>query len=247
MTKKDLVTFEDRMKEMATQDASVEAASNNYISLRGGVMTFMDEPLPDNELLAVILGSSGEHSYYDQAYDPDRIIPPVCFSVFPLDGEAAPHDNVPEEQRQSELCKDCWAHKFKSADNGRGRACSVRRRLVVMAASDIGKDDGDVAMLKLPPTSVGNWSKYVNRLAAQYQRPAFMVVTRIFVTPHPKFQFTVNFETKELVDAENFEKLNAMHENIESLLLAPLDMTEPDEEEQETKVKGAGKKKTRKK
>jgi hypothetical protein len=245
---KDLVSFEDKMKEMATQQASVEASGSNYISLRGGVMTFMDQALPNNELFAIILGASGEHSYYDQAYDPDRIIPPRCFSVFKLDDEPVPHENVPEEQQESDLCKNCWAHKFKSADNGRGRACSVRRRLAVMAADGLDDpENADIALMKLPPTSVANWSKYINKLSAQYQRPNFMVVTRIFVEPHPKFQFTVGFEAKELIDVENFEKLNAMHESVDSLLLAPLDMTEPDEEEPVKELKGGRKKKTSKK
>ena len=87
---KDIVSYEDEMKALATQQAAVEVGGSNYISLKGGVMTFMDQPMPNNEMFVVILGASGEHSYYDEAYDPDRIIPPKCFSVFDLNQEARP-------------------------------------------------------------------------------------------------------------------------------------------------------------
>ena len=242
---KELVSWEEKMKELATQQASQETTGSNYISLKGGMMTYMDQPMPNNEMEVVVLGATGEHSYYDEAYDPDRTIPPKCFAVFDLDDEPTSHDDVPADQKQddNEGCKTCWAHQFKSAENGRGRACSVRRRLAVMMAADLSDPtSADVAMLKLPPTSVGNWSKYVNKLSAQYQRPFFMVTTRIFVTPHPKFQYTVGFETKQLVEGESFETLLAMHEGVTPLLMAPLNMTESEEEEEPAPLKSTRKK-----
>jgi hypothetical protein len=229
---KEITSWETKMKEMAAQQATQETTGSNYISLKGGMMTYMNQPMPNNEMEVVILGATGEHSYYDESYDPDRIIPPKCFAVFDLNDEAVSHDDIPEEQKQDggEGCKICWAHKFKSADNGRGRACAVRRRIAVIPAVNVDSpEDADVAIMKLPPTSVTNWSKYVNKLSAQYQRPFFMVTTRIFVTPHPKFQYTVNFETKQLVDNENFEKLVDMHTGTAPILLAPLNMTGAEE------------------
>lgn len=246
---KDIVPFEEKMKQLATQQAAQETGGGNYISLRGGVMTYMDQPMPNNELECIILGASGEHSYYDQPFDPDRIIPPKCFSVFDLDDEPTPHDNVPADQKQDEGegCKNCWAHKFKSAENGRGRACSVRRRLAVVALTDLEDlENADVAVVKVPPTSVSNWSKFINRLSAQYSRPSFMVGTRMYVTPHAKFQFQLNFEPKVMLEEDVFEQLLSMHEGVEPLLMAPFDMTEPDEEEPAKELKGS-KKKTKKK
>ena len=86
--------------------------------------------------------------------------------------------------------------------------------------------------MKLPPTSVSNWSKYISRVAAQYQRPSFMVATRVHVDPHPKFQFMVNFETKALIDVGNFEQLNALYEGAKPLLMTPFDLTKPDDDQE---------------
>ena len=230
---KEIVNYEEKMQALAAKDSSTEASTSNYISLRSGIMTYMDEPMPNNELIGIVLSHTGEHSYYDEPFDPDKIIPPKCFSVFmPDENDPKPHDSI--EEPQHENCRGCWAHKFKSATNGRGRACAVRRRLAIISASSLDEDDiesADIAVMKLPPTSVSNWSKYISRLAAQYQRPSFMVTTRIHVEPHQKFQFMVDFETKSLIDVSMFEKLNGLYEGAKPLLMTPFDLTKPDDQE----------------
>ena len=233
-----LVPFEEKMKAMATASAQQEVGgSGGIISLRGGILSYMGEPMPNNEMEVIVLGSSGEHTYYDTPFDPDRITPPTCFSVFNLAQNAAPHESVPTPE--DETCSGCWAHKFKSAENGRGRACSVRRRLALISSSALetenGLEDADVAIMKVPPTSVSNWGAYVNKIAASYQRPPAMVVTKIKVSPHPKWQYVVDFEASELVEVELFEQITGMCSGVEGALLAPFDMTLPEEEEEEVK------------
>mgnify|MGYP003132839612 CR=1 FL=1 len=231
---KEIVNTEEKMQALAAKESSIVTSTSNYISLRSGIMTYMDQPMPNNELIAVVLCHTGEHSYYDEPFDPDRIIPPKCFSIFtPDDNDPKPHESV--EEPQHENCKGCWAHKFKSASNGRGRACAVRRRLALISASALEEDDlasADIAVMKLPPTSVSNWNKYTARVAAQYQRPSFMVFTRVHVDPHPKFQFMVDFETKALIDIGKFEQLNALYEGSKPLLMTPFDLTKPDDEDE---------------
>ena len=245
MSKQELVAWEQKMMEAAKESAKVETGGGNFISIRGGVLQYLGQPVAGNNMNVIVIASGGEHTYYDQAFDPDRIIPPKCFSVFPLDERSpAPHETV--KDKQSESCAECWAHKFKSADNGRGRACSVRRRLVVIPASAL-KDENltgaEVAMMKVPPTSVTNWSKYVNILSAQHQRPPFMVVTKVAVEPHPKWVFSVRFVVESLVDIENFPVLQGMSESAQQFALAPFDMTPP-EEQKEPEKQLKGKKKT---
>lgn len=236
---KELANFEERMAELATQSAALEVTGNNYISFRGGVMSFMDEPMPNNEAEFIIIGAAGEHSYYDTKFDPDNITPPVCFAVFGMDEDAAPHDDVPEDQRQAKTCHECWAHKFKSADNGRGRACGVRRRLLVVPADKLDDlDNADVAVMKIPPTSVQFWSKYVQKVATVSNRPFWMVTTRVYVERHPKFQFQVKFEPKMLIEADHFDKLQSMVDSAQNLLMQPFDMTPPAEEEAAGEIKG---------
>ena len=86
---KEIVNTEEKMQALAAKESTTETSTSNYISLRSGIMTYMDQPMPNNELTAVVLCHSGEHSCYDEPFDPDRIIPPKCFSIF------APDENAP--------------------------------------------------------------------------------------------------------------------------------------------------------
>lgn len=237
---KALVKFEDRMKELAAQTAALEVTGNNYISFRGGVMSFMDQPMPNNEGEFLIIGAAGENSHYKTAFDADNIVPPDCFSVYGLDEEAVPHEAVPEAQREAKTCHECWAHKFKSAPNGKGRACGVRRRLLVVPADKLDDlENADVAVMKIPPTSVQFWSKYVQKLATASSRPFWMVTTKVYVERHPKFQFQVKFEPQQLLGEEHFEKVQKMVQSANSLLMQPFDMTPPAEEEPAGELKGS--------
>lgn len=232
----ELTPFEEKMAQYANKGAASEASGGDAtLSIKGGILTYMGEAVKGNELDVVVLGSSGEHSYYDVAYDPDRIVPPVCFSVFDMEDDPEPGEAV--EEPQGDRCATCWAHKFKSAENGRGRACGVRRRLALIPAGALDDEDSleaaDIAMLKVPPTSVQNWGKYLNTLAAKYQRPSFMVVTNIKVVPHAKFQFTVEFTAKELIEPELFGNLEGMHIGTKGMLMQPFDLSIGDDEEEE--------------
>lgn len=230
---KELVNWEEKLAAMATENAKQERAGNNIISLKNGRINYMGDYI--DALDVVVLGSAVEHSYYDVDYDPDRIVPPACFAIGSPTDEMVPHDDVPEDQRGADQCKLCPKHAFKSADNGRGRACSVRRRLVMVPANALEDPStlgaAEMAVLKVPPTSVQNWSKYVNTVAAQYQRPPFGVVTRITVKPHAKFQFMVHFEALDKVDGDCISTLYDLSEQSEATLMAPFDMTPPAEEE----------------
>lgn len=228
------IPYEQRMRAQAAEAAKMEAGDSNFITVRGGVLSWMGESMPNNEMRVVILGGVGEHTYYDTPYDADRIVPPTCFSVFEMLGESPhPHEDVPPDQRQDDGngCKACELHAFKSAPNGKGRACAVKRRLLVMPEAGLEDDDqAATAILKVSPTSVQNWSKYVQMVAAKHQRPPFMVVTRVWTEPHPNWQFTINFEVAGLIEEELYDDLNQMAEVGLETLLQPFDMSGGDDE-----------------
>lgn len=248
---KALVSWEEKMAKMAKETASQERVGGNVLSLRAGILSFMGEAVKNNVLNAVILDSAVEHSYYDVKYDADNIVPPRCFAVGRVGEDMVPHEDVPEDQRQSDRCATCPKHAFGSADNGKGRACSVRRRLLLMPADQLKSDDitkAEVGLLKIPPTSVQLWAKYVNRINALHQRPPFGVVTAIAPKPHMKFQFQVHFEDVALVSEDHLDDVYNLATANEGMLMAPFDMSraEEDEEEEAPVVKGkaaAGKKK----
>lgn len=248
-TGKELVNWEEKMAELATANAKQERVSGASFSLQGGIMSYGGDPVPNNNMDVVVLGSAVEHSWYDTKFDRDKIVPPRCFAVGSLDDEMVPHEHVPVEQRPTgadgkpvEVCRLCPKHAFKSADNGKGRACSVRRRLALVPAGVINDPDeipaADLAVLKVMPTSVENWGKYVNTIAARFQRPAFGVVTNIAVKPHARFQYMAHFEHVALVPPAALGPLYELTDSATPLLMAPFDMTPPDEEEEEVKPKG---------
>jgi hypothetical protein len=243
-TSKAMVSWEEKMAAMAAETATQERVGSNAISLKSGIMSFMGQPVKDNNLDVVVLGSAIEHSYYDVDYDPDRIVPPVCFAVGTPSDDMVPHPDVPEDQRQSDRCATCPKHAFKSAKNGRGRACSVRRRLVVMPADQLKNEDlsnAEVGMLKMPPTSVDNWKKYVNRINALHQRPPFGLVTNVACRPHLKFQFQLHFEDRALIGEDYLDDIYNLTVAHEGMLMAPFDMTPQAEEEEEPPPPAKGK------
>jgi hypothetical protein len=88
-----------------------------------------------------------------------------------------------------------------------------------------------MALMKLPVTSVKGWGKYVNQIATMYARPPWGVITTIKVKPHAKYQFTVEFEFKALVDdAEVLGGMMKREEEAVAILMQPFDISTDEEE-----------------
>lgn len=242
---KELTNWEEKMAAEAREASKVERPGMSTISLRAGVMTYMDEAIPNNTLDCIVLTSAIEQSWYSQDFDPDRIVPPDCFALGAPGQEQAlaPHEVVPVEQRQSETCVTCEKFKWGSG-RGRGKACGTRRRLVLIPKTALDDTDtlpaAEMAVLKVPVTSVRNWSNYVNNVAAQHNRPVWGIITSITCKPDPKTQFKVMFSPSDLVDVSVLPHLQGLIQQAQTVAYAPFDMSmgaEDDEEEGDTKKK----------
>lgn len=116
-------------------------------------------------------------------------------------------------------CNGCPMAEWGSSDTGRGKACKNQYRLALLPAGiyqpngrgqfELGLFDdpahfsgSDIIYLKLPVTSGAIFERYRKMLRVQHARPPFGVVTRIFLQPDPKNQFSVNFELIELLPVE---------------------------------------------
>jgi hypothetical protein len=189
-----------------------------------------------------------------------RGVVPTCFAFHKdpeTKDEMAPHPSVFKEdcftpQHDGE-CKDCPMNEWGSADKGRGKACSNRRRLAIIPAGSYNRqgksnnydlemfDDeahyksAEEAYLKVPVTSGKNFDKYVRELSEEFKRPTFAVFTRIWSEPDPKSQFKLNFEMLDLVPNELmeavFKRYKDLNERIDFPYLPPSD----DEEEKPAK------------
>ena len=202
-------------RKMAEEYAASERRAGSTISVRNGIMSVADQPIPGNQFAAVILDAARLNTYYPNAYNPQSMDPPVCYAVGRDDASLAPHPDMardPYFKAQAQNCNSCPMNEFGSGRTGTGKACTNRRRLYMLLAGTYQMTNGGLQMtpfmdaahyettpflqMTLPPTSLKAWGEYVRGSAAQYQRPMFGLVTRVYLYAHPKHgKEAIGFET----------------------------------------------------
>jgi len=244
-TSKEVVSWKDALAADAAKTAKEERPSNSFISLKSGVMMYQEQMVPGNMIDCVIIAHAHERTFYDRPYNADDKAPPECFAQG-LDGnDLTPHENVAEPM--ADKCKTCPMAEFGTARQGAGPACKTYRKLAIVPISALnaegGVADAEMAVMRIPPTSVKNFSTYANKIASGSGLPPWAVATRILVKPHPKKQFEVTFEALEPVGSD--EMLGQIHGRIEaaeSVIMTPYDYTEeatepaPDTSKQQGKM-----------
>jgi hypothetical protein len=214
---------------VAAKDASAtETPSIQNLSFRSGVMSLVGTPVPGNELECIAIGTAFERCLYDGPFDPNKIKNPVCFALT-FDGEnGSPHENSLHPQH--ETCKGCPMDEWGSAGEGRrGKACKEMRRIAVIPADKVESADdilgAEMAMAKIPVTSVRNWSNYVHQISATQNRPYWSVTTKMKVSPHIKNQFEVTFDMGDTIDdGTALQALKQKRALVEPFVMAPYSM-----------------------
>lgn len=233
----DLVTIESKWEQQAQEAAAGEAPiSSQFLSTKGGVLSFGDDIMPGNQVLVVIVDSINENTLYEGKYDPNETAPPVCYAFGRgVDEEMAPHESMQADLNyfmpQAEACGVCPMNEWGSADQGRGKACQNRRRLVLLPAGfytpkrgsrdfdlEVFSDEdhfrtADLASIKLPVTSVKEWAKFVHDVATNFRRPPHGVITRLYLEPDAGSQYKVKFEVVEEVSNDIAEAVMARAEH----------------------------------
>ena len=208
----ELTTIDARqLAEMAKADAALmPVTSGHHLSVRGGIMMYDGQPMGTNSLGCVVLDAVFENTYYTEPYDPDVPQSPRCYASARLQSELAPHpsmQNYPDYFKpQSATCGPCAWNAFKTAANGKGKACQNRVKLWLLPAAKFvdGQFEwfdkvehyqrAEVATMRLPVTSVTNYKNYVNQLSATVHRPVQVVATGVTVVPDPKSQWKITFQ-----------------------------------------------------
>lgn len=198
----------------------------NFISLKSGVMTYRDNPVPGNKMNVVILDHAFENDYYGgQDYDPANKAPPVCFALGKDGATLAPHEKSSDPQNNGEPCKTCplgGKEAWGSSDKGSGKACKNSRRLIMITEDGLKDiDNASVAMLKIPVTSVRAWAGYVKSLQDTLKRPPLGVITEISVVPDVKSQFKVQFKLKDKVPNDKLDALFKRCDKVQDTLMQP--------------------------
>lgn len=218
-----LIKWDEELAKQAQVAAGMEAstATGQFFSVKAGVLSWNDAPLPGNQMAVIILDAILENVYYEGAFDPANPTPPTCFAFGREDAKLAPHAVVVEHgSQQSELCKDCrwsaWGTATRDRKPAKGKACRQTRRLALIGAGSFNEHTGKlepiteldhykdtvIGFLRLPVTSVKGYSAFVKATAATLKVPPHGLVTRVKVTPDAKNQIAVTFEPLTKVPAE---------------------------------------------
>lgn len=243
-----LVKWDEELAKQAEVAAGMEAntGGGQFFSLKSGILSWQDAPLPNNQMAVVILDSVLENVFYEGKYDPDTPQGPVCFAFGREEKTLAPHQIVIDAGNQqcgtSGLCAGCEMNEWGSSDVGRGKACRNTRRLALIPAgtfNQAGKfelfDDEEhfastaIGFMKLPVTSVKGYASFVKQVAGALKRPPFGIVTKVKVIPDPKSQFKVVFEPIMNLPDELMGAIMQRHEEAKSTIDFPY---QPNDEEQ---------------
>lgn len=190
--------YAEQLAADAQEQAAREHGAATYISTQGGAFSFDGADLPDT-IRVVILHSAFENSWYNnEKWDPDNVEPPYCAAVGTLEDDLVPHAHSVDPQCQN--CEECSQNVFRTADNGKGKACGNRRRLALLSISDPDADiteavlrEESIAFMRIPSTSLRNYRDYVKKLSVA-GLPPYAAVTDITITPDKANQFEITFE-----------------------------------------------------
>lgn len=226
------IAWEERLARDAQNVAQTEKPKLANISLRAGIMQYQGIAVPGNKLPCVILGSAFIHRWYKDAFDPNNPASPECFALSLTGENMVPHED--SKDQKSATCDECEYFKWGSdRKGGRGKDCKAGRRFTILPAAAIkegGAKKAEMAMLTLPVTSVRNWANYVNRIASEYHRPPYAMLTEISVVADAKTQFQVKFEAMGIVeDQQTLQELVERIELSEKILMTPFDTSESTE------------------
>lgn len=208
MGKQELVKFESELAALAAKTVQTEATAGDtdYFSLKGGVLSFKDKPVPNNMVEVIVLAQPIERSYYLGRYDPTKPQTPVCAALGVGNQELQPVSSSSDPQSQK--CESCPKNQWGSAGNGsKGKACSEKRRLIILDAASVDNAESSdavmalpVAALRTPVTSTKSFQQYLQNTVIATQRPLSTVVTRVKLVSDPKVQFRLEFEFVRSID-----------------------------------------------
>jgi len=157
-------------------------------------------------LEVVVVDYTITHSFFEDSYDPDNIVPPLCHSNSRVFQELAPVEGCPSPQ--AEGCAVCPQNRFGSAPNGRAKACRNYRLLAVLPVDAL--DSAPIWTFSVAPTSTGRWDNYVRDLRHENLTPMFA-------------KTKVTFELAGTYAKPQFEMLEPLGKNEVASVIARLD------------------------
>ena len=217
-----LTSWEKALADAATKAAGKEAASasvGQFFSIRGGQLSWGGTPIPGSQMGCVILASTIERVYYEGAFDPKNPSSPTCYAFGDDLNEMQPFEQV--ENKQGDACSTCPQNEWGTSNSGIGKACRELRRISLISggsydpAGRFQMFDADefkaaaAGMLRVPTTSIKNYSGWVMQVTSALRRPPWGVICRVKVEPDPNSQVRVLFETQAELPTELLEAVHS--------------------------------------
>ena len=246
-----------RRAKVATKMEQNTGTGGQYFSIAGGILSFNDQPMPDNQMAVVVVDAVLENAYYDQPYDPKGdAVPPSCYALARDEADLAPHERVVKAKTaEHDVCKGCPQNEYGTARVGRGKACKNTRRLALLPAGRFLKDgtfepieDPDhyagapLGILRIPVTSIVPYANWVRQVEQVMHRPPLGVFCKVACIKDPERQVALTFETLAKVPDELLGALFQRADNdTEGLLMQPY----PEPEDKPARGKAAPAKRAR--
>ncbi len=253
-----IVKWDAELAKEAEVAAQMEAntGGGKFLSVKGGVLTWNDAPVPGNEMPIVILDHIFENVMYEGDYDADNPTSPTCFAFGRDEKTMEPHQ-VPKDAgtAQEGPCVSCPMNVFGSADKGKGKACKNTRRLGLISAGSFAaggkfkmitdpeyyEKEGEVGFFKIPVTSIKMFGGFVKQVASALKRPPHGIITRVKVVPDPKSQFKVVFEPMQNLPDSLMTAIMKRRDEVKGVIDFPYQAASEEEAPAKTPKKGGKK------
>lgn len=213
---------------LAEETREAEKPSAGWISFRSARMSYGGNQIKDDKLKVVPIHWIFENQLYLRPYDPEDTSPPECYAVDTHEENLAPHPKAPKPQHAT--CNGCPMNQWKSdPKGGNGKACKNVRRIAVVAATDLGSVEtvqrAEVAMMKIPVTSVKNWSAYATQVTNVLKISPLETIAELSVKPDNKTILQVNWElVDKITDQGILQALLAKRKEVSEAMFAGYDV-----------------------
>lgn len=181
------------------------------------------------EIRGVIVNFIAKKAWYQDPFDKDERVPPNCFALgFMPHNSLEASENSPDLQ-ESEGCKDCPKNQYKTAANGKGKACKDSYVLALLPPD--AEPDSTLTTLEISATGITPFEKYVRALSRDYGKAPYAFVTTFRFDPLVDYP-SVRCVEPVPADVELVEMALARYEDATKML-----ETEPDMSEFDAKVR----------
>lgn len=221
-----LAPWEQRLADLAKMSKQATAGiagGGNFLSFRGGNISYQGAVVPGNTLKVIVVDWVLENQQYPPGvFDESSPQSPVCYAFGRVKDEMRPDpEQVPEPI--SAACHGCPSNEWGSADTGRGKACAEVARLALLAESDFNEiESAEIAYAKIPVTSMKFWGGYVRELESVHHRPPLAFVTQLKLAPQKELPgWHVEFTLVEPLDGKVMPALLAKYDKVSREIMFP--------------------------